>query len=71
MRNFDEDEFKPEDFNMEANGLESVKEEEYFDDLDEVIPNEPIDETIENANIYEFDNGLTLTPNHESMGRVA
>ncbi len=71
MRNFDEDEFKPEDFNMEANGLESVKEEEYFDDLDEVIPDEPIDETIENANIYEFDNGLTLTPNHESMGRVA
>ena len=71
MRNFDEDEFKPEDFNMEANGLESVKEEEYFDDLDKVIPNEPIDETIENANIYEFDNGLTLTPNHESMGRVA
>lgn len=71
MRNFDEDEIKPEDFNMEANGLESVKEEEYFDDLDEVIPDEPIDETIENANIYEFDNGLTLTPNHESMGRVA
>ncbi len=71
MRNFDEDEFKPEDFNMEENGLESVKEEEYFDDLDEVIPDEPIDETIENANIYEFDNGLTLTPNHESMGRVA
>ncbi len=71
MRNFDEDEIKPEDFNMEANGLESVKEEEYFDDLDEVIPDKPIDETIENANIYEFDNGLTLTPNHESMGRVA
>ncbi len=71
MINFDEDEFKPEDFNMEENGLESVKEEEYFDDLDEVIPDEPIDETIENANIYEFDNGLTLTPNHESMGRVA
>ncbi|MCI9280042.1 MAG: hypothetical protein HFJ02_04515 [Bacilli bacterium] len=71
MRNFDEDEFKPEDFKIEEKVPEIVKEEDYFDDLDEVLPGEPIDETIENANIYEFDNGLTLTPSNDGLGRVA
>lgn len=71
MRNFDEDEFKPEDFKIGEKVPEIVSEEDYFDDLDEVLSDEPIDETIENANIYEFDNGLTLTPRKDDLGRVA
>ncbi len=64
MRNFDEGEFKAEDFEIEVPESKAV-DEDYFDDFEDEMNNSLNDDD------YDFGNGLTLMPNDESLGRVA